>query len=103
MEIEIGNNTFPIQIIRKNNKNIYFRFKDNTLSITCNRFISENEIKRLIIKNQDSLIKMYKKVKIKENNNLYFHYLGKQTTIVYDEKLTMTTIEDNIIYTKNEK
>ena len=103
MEIEIGNNTFPIQIIRKNNKNIYFRFKDNTLSITCNRSISENEIKRLIIKNQDSLIKMYKKVKIKENNNLYFHYLGKQTTIVYDEKLTMTTIEDNIIYTKNEK
>ena len=42
MEIEIGNNTFPIQIIRKNNKNIYFRFKDNTLSITCNRFIAFN-------------------------------------------------------------
>ena len=82
MEIEIGNNNFPVQIIRKNNKNIYFRFKDNTLSITCNRFISESEIKRLIIKNQDSLIKMYKKVKTKENNNLYFHYLGKQTKIV---------------------
>ena len=49
------------------------------------------------------IIIQIKIIKIKENNNLYFHYLGKQTTIVYDDKLTMTTIEDNIIYTKNEK
>lgn len=103
MEISIDSYTFPVEIIRKNNKNIYFRFKNDILYVTCNRFVSEREIKRLITNNQDSLLKMYKKVKRKENNDIGFHYLGKLLTIVYDESLKGTSIEDDILYTKNEK
>ena len=103
MEVEIANNLFPVEIIRKNNKNIYFRFKNDVLFVTCNRFVSEREIKRLINANQDSLIKMYNKIKIKENNDVGFHYLGKPMIIVYDENIKDIIIEENIIYTKNEK
>ena len=103
MEIDIGNHMLPVEIIRKNNKNIYFRIKNDILYVTCNRFVSEKEIKRLIIANKNALIKMYNKVKNKENNDVGFRYLGNIITIVYDENIKTTFINENIIYTKNEK
>ena len=48
MEIMLGDYNIKYEIIRKNNKNIYFRFKDGTLCVTANRFISESEVRRLI-------------------------------------------------------
>ena len=42
MEVLLGNYEIPLVIIKKNNKNIYFRFKvDGILYVTCNRFVSE--------------------------------------------------------------
>lgn len=103
MKVDIGNHSFPVEITRKNNKNIYFRFKNDVLYVTCNRFVSEREIIRLINNNQKSLINMYNKIKIKEKNDVGFHYLGKLVTIVYDENIKSPVIEDDIFYFKNEK
>ena len=102
MDIKLDDYTFKVEIIRKNNKNIYFRFKDGILQVTCNRFVSTREIERLIKNNKDSLLRMYKKVIKKEKNDVGMSYLGKRVVVVYDANIKNTYIEDNIIYTKNE-
>lgn len=91
-------------ITRKNNKNIYLRFKeDKKLHATCNRFVSEREIEKLIDNNIDKLEKMYLEIKKKTDNDLLFNYLGKKYTIVYDETLKNVSIEQDMIFAKNQK
>ncbi len=84
MEVQLGDKNILIEVQRKNNKNIYFRFKDNDiLYVTCNRWVTINEIKRLIKKNEVSLLKMYEASQEKSKKDEYFYYLGKK----YDIKL----------------
>ena len=102
MEVVLGDKVVPLEIIRKNNKNIYFRVKDGILYVTAHRFVSENEIKRLIKKNEESLLKMYTKVVKKEDKDLQFTYLGKPFVKVFDETIKGVVVEDGFIYAKNE-
>ena len=40
MEVMLLDNKINVEVIRKNNKNIYFRFKDDgVLYVTCNMFV----------------------------------------------------------------
>jgi len=64
MQVIIGDNLINVIIIRKKNKNIYFRFdKDLNLVVTANIWVSEKEILKLIKKNETSLFKMLNKSK----------------------------------------
>lgn len=104
MEIYINDHFIQIEVIRKNNKNLYMRFRDaQTLTVTCNRFVSEKEILKIIEKNKDTLETMYLK-KLKETENDYFfQYLGKKYTRVFDgESKDVYFLEDNVI-AKDEK
>jgi len=103
MEVTLKGHTFETEIIRKNNKNIYFRFKDNILYITCNRFVSEKQIIKLIQDNEDSLFRMYNRVNKKEEKELQFTYLGKPYVKVFDENIKKVVVEDGFIYAKNER
>ena len=104
MKIQLGEYLLPMEIIRKNNKNIYFRFKDDgTLYVTCNIFVSEKEIRRIIKENEKSLLKMYSKYLVKRENDNYFYYLGENYTIVYDSNLKKIVIEPGMIYVKDNK
>lgn len=94
--------TVEYEIIRKNNKNIYFRFKDDLkLYISAPMYISIKEIEKLILKNEDSLLKMYAKIenKILEDDMIY--YLGKKYLMVIDENCSEVKILDNKIIAKN--
>ena len=104
MDVQLGDYNIHVEIIRKRNKNIYFRFKDDgVMYVTCNRLIPLSEIKRLIKQNEKSLLKMYEKEIKRIEKNMRFYYLGKEYTVVYDEKLKGVSIDDDMIYTKNEK
>ena len=103
MNVLIKDMVIPVEIIRKNNKNIYFRFKEDKLYVTCNRFVSENKIKELISNNEESLYKMYSKIKKKENNNIGMKYLGNDLVIVYDSNIKKPFMEDNLLYVKDIK
>ena len=62
MELNIKDYNIYVEIIYKNNKNIYFRFNENgVLIVTCHKKVSKEEIKSLIFKNEDAIIKMYQK------------------------------------------
>lgn len=104
MNIQLGSYDIPFEIIRKNNKNIYFRFKeDGILYVTCNRFVSEREVRRLIVSNEKALLKMYDNFLKQNENNSHFYYLGEPYTVVYDESVKKVNIVEDMIYTKDEK
>ena len=102
MEVVLGGKVIPLEIVRKNNKNIYFRVKDGNLVVTAHKLVSENEIKKLVMKNEDSLLKMYNKVVKKETKELQFTYLGKPYVKVFDESIKGVIIDDGFIYAKSE-
>ena len=49
MLVQLGDYNIEVLIEKKNNKNVYFRFKeDGKLHVTCGRFVSESAIKKMI-------------------------------------------------------
>lgn len=103
MQTELCNELVDVVIIRKKNKNIYLRFnKDLKLYATCNRFVTEKEIKNLIMQNKAKLEKMYQMAKKENEKDLSFYYLGKPYTIVYDSTCQKTELVGDLVITKNE-
>lgn len=104
MVIQLGKYEVPLEIIRKKNKNIYFRFnEEGTLIVTCNRFVSEKELRNLIIQNEKSLLRMYEKYMKELEKAKQFYYLGKPYTLVYDEKVKEVEIKEDFVYAKDSK
>lgn len=93
-----------VLVIRKPNKNIYMRFKDaQTISVTCNRWVSEKEIQRILEKNRESLEKMYLLKRKEEEKKHFFQYLGKSYTMVFDGQTTSVSFLGNQVVAKDEK
>lgn len=104
MDINLKDCNFYVEIIYKNNKNIYFRFNDrNVLVVTCPKRTSLEEIKKLIFANEDALIKMYRNSLEKKSYNEKFHLLGKTYNVELNESIDRTYINNDYIYAKNEK
>lgn len=103
MQVVFNDNLVDVEIIRKNNKNIYFRFNDGNLVITCNRLASEKYLKDLIEKNKKALTKMYLKSVEEKESNAFFNYLGEQYTILYDESVKKVSFYNDTVITKNAK
>ena len=104
MQVVLDNKPFEVEIIRKPNKNIYMRFKNqNTIMVSCNRLVSEKEIEKLLIKNKESLLKMYEKKAKEEMNDAFFWYLGKPYTKVFDGISKTVAFERDCIIIKDEK
>ena len=103
MQKLIAREPIEVVIVRKNNKNIYLRFKeDGKLYATCNRLVTEKAISKLIDDNLPKITKMYQEIKKQTTQELYFNYLGKKYTICYLPD-TKTFFDNDIIYSDNEK
>ncbi len=86
-------------VTRKNNKNIYFRIKDDLkLYITCPIYLSKNSILKLIEENEADIIKMYDKALIRSKDNDLFLYLGNKYYIKIKEDNEGITFDDNFVY-----
>lgn len=104
MEVMLLDNKINVEVIRKNNKNIYFRFKDDgTLYVTCNYLTLDMQIKKLIKNNEKSLVKMYENSLKKNEKESYFYYLGDKYTRVFDENVKKVIIDDGMVYAKDTK
>lgn len=104
MQLKIKEHTIEVQIVRKNNKNIYMRFIDQyTLVVTSNRLVSEREIAKIIEKNMKAIVKMWQKKEQEEQRDAFFCYLGRQYTRVFDGVTKeVEFVSDNVI-AKDEK
>lgn len=104
MEKLIDGDIVEVVIVRKNNKNIYLRFKeDKKLYASVNRFVKEKDIDKLIDNNINKITKMYQEIKKQTNNDLFFNYLGKQYTICYNEEVKIPFFDKDLIIVKSEK
>jgi predicted metal-dependent hydrolase len=104
MYVQLGDYEIPVEIERKKNKNIYFRFKDNgVLYITCNGFVTQKNIIKLIKENEKSLLRMYDVSMKKYERDLSFYYLGNPYTKVFNDNVKEVYFDDDMIYAKNQK
>lgn len=103
MQVTIKDTLIDVKIVYKNNKNIYFRFNESILVVTCNKLVSKNYIEKLIKKNENSLYKMYQRTLKESENDKYFNYLGNKYTIVYDNETKKPYFNEDMIFVKDEK
>lgn len=91
-------------IIRKNNKNIYFRVKDDLkLYVSVPMYLGKDNIMKLIKKNEDVIMKMYDKMELKAKDKELFIYLGKKYYIKEDSSYVDVTFSGDTVYTPSMK
>ena len=95
-----NNIDYPIEIIKKNNKNTYLRVKSGKIVITTNYFITNSKIEKLIKDNTSFINKCLDKYNNKEKDTS-FKLFGTKYDIIYG--LPNTEVEGNKIYTKDNK
>ena len=102
MEFVLNGNVYEVVIIKKNNKNLYIRVKeDMKIYVTCGYFTTKSTIKKVLEENKSSLQKMINKMhnEIKDSNKIF--YLGQSYDIIIDSNVRSVTILDDKIYTKD--
>lgn len=101
MQIEIENNTYDIEIIRKNNRNTYIRVKNGKIIVTTNYLTSDNSIIKLINDNKKSIVNMINKDEKKQDKNNNFYYFGKKYDVIYG--FSNIEFSEDKIYVKDKK
>ncbi len=99
MEFLYDGKTYPIEIKRKNNKNLYIRVRENKVIITCPLFYTKSMIEKVIKENNDSIENMIvhqMKRTYKEQSEKH-NFLGKTLNIVYKDVKRPQVNGDTII------
>ncbi len=96
--IILNNKEIPYVINYKKIKHIYFRVKDDfKIHISANHKIKESYIRKLLLENEISILKMYDKKKEEKNQEL--SYLGEKLNLKIKD--TKPFIDDKTIYAKD--
>lgn len=103
MVANIDGNDYKVQVIFKNNKNMYLRVKDDlTIYITAPRYVSEHRINKFINDNIKSISKMINAISSKnERCNNKVIYLGKYYEINYIENNKIIFTNDKVFINRN--
>ena len=104
MKFKLNDYIIEYEIIRKDNKNLYFRIDENCkLIITAPKFIKDDEIKNLITKNSSAILKMYENALARSERDKKFWYLGIGYDVTYDNRIVGGEFEDDKIVCHNEE
>lgn len=86
--MKIEDKDLIVVIERKKIKNIYFRINDALeIYVTCPKYVTDFEIKRLLNKNKDELTKMYNKVLKSKEKDDKVYFLGEEIDYIYHKKV----------------
>ncbi len=98
MKFKLNDYIIEYEIVKKDNKNLYFRFDENCkLIVTAPKFITDLEVKNLITKNSSAILRMYEDAKERTNRDGLFRYLGKKYKVIFDNRFKDVVIEDEVI------
>lgn len=104
MKFKLNDYIINCEVIRKDNKNLYFRFDENcNLVITAPKFITDREVQDLITKNSKAILKMYEDALERHARSELFWYLGKSYEVTFDNRVTEIVFEDNSITCHDEE
>lgn len=101
MKFNYNDCEYEVEIIRKNNKNIYIRIKDNKIIVTCNYLTTKNTINKLINDNIKSISKMIDKSNLRKEKEDNFYLFGSKYDVIYG--FNELEINGNKIYVKDKK
>ncbi len=104
MEFKIEGNVYPVEIIRKKNKNTYIRVKSGKIiSVTTNRWVSERQIETLLKENVEALKKMIIKCQKEDDKKENFYILGTKYDIIIVSGIDSIEISGNKIFTPTKR
>lgn len=96
--------TIEYEIIRKNNKNIYFRIKEDLkLYVSAPMYLSGKSILKLIEENEAQIIKMYEHQEDKRKDIDKFIYLGKKYYVKINSSATQISFENGLVITPSKE
>lgn len=100
MYVNIEGNPTKVLVKRKSIKNIYFKWLDDTLLVTCNNYLTSKEIEKLIKTNAKSLTNLKKRTPRSDLKSNEMYFLGEKHIIEYDG-VSKTYIDGNKIISKD--
>ena len=104
MNFQIDNLYYPVEVIRKKNKNTYIRVKSgNVISVTTNRWVTDRQIEKLLKENEKVLKKMLIKCQKEEENKNNFYILGQAYDIIVVSGIDKIEISDNKVFTPTKR
>lgn len=102
METKIKGETYLVKIIKKNNKNIYFRVKEDlVIYVTAPYLTSDKKVLNLIKENEDSIYKMILRIKKINAKKNYFYFLGNKYDIVVYNNAKKPIFDSDKVFVKN--
>lgn len=102
MQVMLNNELVKVTLKRKAIKNIYFKWENDDLIVTCNNYLSQSEIEKVIKKNTKSLLNLKKRTPKSSLKSNEMYYLGEKHIIEFD-KVSKTYIDGNKIISANEQ
>lgn len=94
---------YEVEIIRKDNKNTYVRFRDDKIYVTTNYFASDKYIDNLLKDNYKCICKMIRKAEKRSENYNLFLLFGKHYEIIYGDFENDISLDETSIKALNEK
>ena len=97
-KIKIKDKLYDYEIIRKANKNVYIRFKNNVFIVSAPYLVSEEKIKEIFKRDEEKLYKMANpslKPKLTYQKGIKKTILGKEYTLNYADK---TYVKDDVLF-----
>ena len=103
MNIKINNKIYNVEIIYKNNKNMYLRIKDDLkIVVTAPLKISEKKIQKFVESNMDYISKVIiQKEEVLAKKKDKFQYLGKLYDICYINERKIFLGDEKALIGKN--
>lgn len=102
MQFVYDNQIYNVEIIKKNNKNLYIRVDSNlNIKITCPYLYTKKMINKIINDNEKSIVNMIKKQKERNIKEINENLLGKSINIIYKD-VRKPLFEDNNLYIKDD-
>ena len=104
MNFQIDNLYYPVEVIRKKNKNTYIRVKSgNVISVTTNRWVTDRQIEKLLKENEKVLKKMLIKCQKEEEKKNNFYILGQAYDIIVVSGIDKIEISVNKVFTPTKR
>jgi len=102
MNFLYNDNKYEIIIEKKKIKNMYLKVKDDLkIYISCNRFVTNKQIEKMINDNYDAICKMIDRQTKNKVKSSEFYYLGKKYDVVFSDIFKSIDISNNKIYVKD--
>ena len=96
MNIDINGINYPVNVIRKNNKNTYIRVHDGVINVTTNYLESDKKIIKLINDNITAIERMINKDSRKKEKESKFYYFGTNYDVIVGSFSEIDIVNDKI-------